>query len=152
MSLIIYELAAIAVVYVAFSVFVQRRLSNYKRIKEIKKEMDSKMKELRQMGSSASKDVIDAKQKEITSLASESMKHQLKPTFIILPVFFLLFYIALPMAFGPHTTVTVLSFTVPYTTFFVALAFVLGILSTITLTIYEKVSARPKPVPAQPTQ
>ena len=42
----IIALIAIAIVYVSFSVFAQRKIANYKRIKEIKKEMDAKMKEL----------------------------------------------------------------------------------------------------------
>ena len=145
----IIALAIVASVYVAFSVFVQRRLSNYKRIKEIKKEMDAKMKELKGLGASASREALALKQKEIMTLSSESMKHQIKPTLIILPIFFVLFYVALPMMFPMKSTVTVLGFTVSCGTFFVAVAFVLGILSTIVISIYEKISAKPAPqVPA----
>jgi uncharacterized membrane protein (DUF106 family) len=152
-NIFIIELILIAVAYVSFSVFVQRKLANYKRIKEIKKEMDSKMKELRAIGSNVEKEVLATKQKEITALASESMRHQIKPTLIILPIFFALFYVALPMAFPSAPKVTVLSYTVPYTTFFIAVSFVLGLLSTIVLGAYERVTAkRQQQASASPAQ
>ena len=140
-SVIILELMliVIAIVYVAFSVFVQRKLANYKRIKEIKKEMDVKMKELRTIGTDVKKEVLDLKQKEITALASESMKHQIKPTLIILPIFFALFYIVLPMFFPATLTITILSYTLQYKTFFIAVSFVLGLTSTILLGVYERI-------------
>lgn len=153
---IILELVLIAIVYVTFSVFVQRKLANYKRIKEIKKEMDIKMKELRTMGSNVQKEVMDLKQKEITALASESMRHQIKPTLIILPIFFVLYYVALPMFFPATFSVTVLSYTLSYKTFFIAVSFVLGLMSTVILAAYERMVAKRQQVattnPANPIQ
>ncbi len=142
----IIALIAIAILYVSFSVFAQRRIANYKRIKEIKKEMDAKMKELRAFEKDVSKEIVELKQKEITELASESMKHQIKPTLIILPIFFLLFYVLLPMLFPATLTVTVLSYTLPYKTFFIAASFVLGMLSSILLAAYERVTAKKQAV------
>ncbi|MHB1829975.1 MAG: EMC3/TMCO1 family protein [Candidatus Micrarchaeaceae archaeon] len=147
---ILPELAAIAIAYVLLTIVVQRKLINYKRIKEIKKEMDSKMKELKQMGTTATKDMTDAKQKEIMLLTSESMKHQIKGMIIILPISILLYYIALPALFPAQATVSVLSYTLPYKTFFIIVAFVLGLISTMMLSLYERaVAKRQQPVPAQ---
>ncbi len=150
MSFIVLELVLIAIVYVSFSVIAQRKIANYKRIKEIKKDMDIKMKELRSLGSSITKEALDVKQKEITALASESMRHQLKPTLIVLPIFFLLFYVALPALVPASTKISVLSLSLPYTTFFIAVSFILGILSTIALSVYERIAA--KKAQPQPTQ
>lgn len=147
---ILLELAAIAIAYVLLTLVVQRKLINYKRIKEIKKEMDSKMKELKQMGTTATKEMTDAKQKEIMLLTSESMKHQIKGMIIILPISILLYYIALPALFPAQATVTVLSYNLPYKTFFIIVAFVLGLMSTMLLSLYERaVAKRQQPIPAQ---
>ena len=85
---------------------------------------------------------MELKQKEITELASESMKHQIKPTLIILPIFFLLFYVLLPKLFPSTLTITVLSYTLPYKTFFIVASFILGMLSSILLAAYERVMAK----------
>ncbi len=147
---ILPELAAIAIAYVTLTIVVQRKLINYKRIKEIKKEMDSKMKELKQMGATATKEMTDAKQKEIMLLTSESMKHQIKGMIIILPISILLYYVALPALFPSQATVIVLSYTLPYRTFFIIVAFVLGLISTMLLSLYERaVAKRQQPVTAQ---
>lgn len=152
MDIIILELVAIAICYVSFSVFVQRKLANYKRIKEIKKEMDVKMKELRALGTDAKKEVLDLKQKEITALASESMRHQIKPTLLILPIFFLLFYVVLPHFFSAAPSIKVLSYTLPYNTFFIVVSFILGITSTILLAAYERIASRKQAQAANPVQ
>ena len=149
---VILVLVLIAIVYVSFSVFAQRKIANYKRIKEIKKEMDIKMKELRSFGKDVQKEVLDLKQKEITALASESMRHQIKPTLIILPIFFLLYYVALPYFFPSTLTVTVLSFVLPYKTFFIAVSFVLGLLSTIILSAYERITTKKQQQVTTPVQ
>ena len=152
LDIIILELVAIAICYVSFSVFVQRKLANYKRIKEIKKEMDVKMKELRTLGTDVKKEVLDLKQKEITALASESMRHQIKPTLIILPIFFLLFYVALPYFFPASLNIAVLSYTLPYKTFFIVVSFILGIASTILLAAYERIATRKQAQVTNPAQ
>ncbi len=137
------EIAVIAVLYVLLSVSIQRKLGNIKRIKEIKKEMNMHMADLKKAGSTMSKDEFAAKQKRITTLASESMRHQIKPTFIVLPIFFLLFYVVLPYLFPASTTpqIKVLSYSLTYGQFFIAIAFVVGILSTILIGIYDRMAA-----------
>jgi uncharacterized membrane protein (DUF106 family) len=137
------EIAVIAIAYVMLSVVVQRKASNYARIKQIKVEMNAKMAELKAMGKDATKELMAQKQKEITSLASESMRHQLKATFIILPIFFILFYVALPRMFpGTQPTINVMSFKLTYQTFFIAIAFIGGLLSSMLLAVYEKARSK----------
>ncbi len=137
------EIAVIAVLYVLLSVSVQRKLGNIKRVKEIKREMNEHMAALKKEGGTMDKEEFAAKQKRITALASESMKHQMKPTFIVLPIFFLIFYVVLPYLFPSESTahMTLFSFSITYGQFFIAVAFVVGILSTILIGIYDRIAA-----------
>jgi len=148
--MLVLELMLIAVAYVSFTLFAQRKFSNYKRIKEIKVEMDAKMKEFKQMGKDVSQELLLLKQKEITALASEQMRHQLRSTLIVLPVSALLFYVLLPMAFPTAPNITLFTFTLSYRTFFIVVSFILGLISAGIVAMYEKsVARKPKIVPAQ---
>lgn len=137
----------IAILYVLLSVLIQRKFVNRQRIKQIQAEMNAKMAELRKLEKNVSTEVMMAKQKEITALASESMRHQLRATLVILPIFFLLVYVALPYLFaGQPINATFAGFTFnSYRTLFVAIAFICGILATIIISLYDRIKA-PKPV------
>ena len=143
---IVLDIIVIAALYVTLSVVVQRKIGNFARMKEIRQEMNSKMSELRKMGKDVSSEVLKAKQAEIAALTSESMKHQLKPTLMILPVSLVLFYVALPMVFG-HQSVNINIFGITitsYTYLFIIVAFVLGMASTLTLSVYDRMAASRK--------
>ena len=47
--LVLFELLLIAIAYTLFSVFLQRKLSNMKRMREIQQAMNDKTKELAQL-------------------------------------------------------------------------------------------------------
>ena len=143
LNIIAAELVLIALVYVAISVAAQRKFSNIKRIKEIRTEMNAKLAEVKKMGNEASKEIMAEKQKEMAALTSEMMKHQLKSSFIILPVFVVLVYFALPYIFANESFSFIafgLAFT--YRTFFVAAAFTFGILSSVIIAGYDKMAAK----------
>ncbi len=150
---IVLDIIVIAALYVTLSVVVQRKIGNFARMKEIRQEMNSKMAELRKMGKDVSSEVLKAKQNEIAALTSESMKHQLKPTLMILPVSLVLFYVALPMVFG-HQPVNISIFGIAITSYsylFIIVAFILGLMSTIALSIYDRITA-PKKQQSGPLQ
>jgi uncharacterized membrane protein (DUF106 family) len=89
--------AAMALAYTLFSVAIQRKLSDPVRLQEIQLRMSAISKELNAMvRNNASKEAIAAKQKEIMPMMGESMKAQFKPMFIILPLFFLVYYVLVP--------------------------------------------------------
>ena len=97
MNIMAIELGLIAVVYVAITVMIQRRFSNIARIREIRSAMVNHQKDLKKMDKNTRQEVIAEKQKQMMDLTSEMMRHQLKASFIILPVSITLFYFVLPM-------------------------------------------------------
>jgi uncharacterized membrane protein (DUF106 family) len=135
------EITVIAVVYVLFSVFVQRKLIDMRRMREVQETIKAKSKELNDMvKQKASQEIMMAKQKEITSLLGQSMRSQLKPMFVVLPIFFVMYYLIFPAVFAtnPNVTVPILSMTVNYKTYFIALAFVLGLIMTAVLMLRDR--------------
>ncbi|MCL4380809.1 hypothetical protein M1141_00865, partial [Candidatus Marsarchaeota archaeon] len=88
-------------------------------------------------------DEISKKQKEVMPLVTSSLKMQLKPMFIIFPLFMLVYYVMLPHLFGQYSkdTITLFSFQLNYLMFFFAIVFLLGIISSIGILIYDKKQA-----------
>lgn len=133
------EMTVLAVVYVAFSVFVQRKLVNMKRLYETQNIIKEKSKELNELAKNkADSQLMLAKQKEITSLLSESMKSQFKPMFVILPVFIVVYYLIFPAVYPSDPNVTLLSMTFNYRYYFIIVAFVLGLLFSVALMINDR--------------
>lgn len=136
------ELVLFALAYVILTVIVQQKFSNVKRIREIAREMKQHQEDLKKKGQTMTTEEMNEKQKVMMSLTSEMMRHQLRASFVILPVSLLLFYFVLPYFFGsPSTTITVLSFTMPYRTFFIIVALILGIISQRIVTEYDRKQA-----------
>ncbi len=143
MNLIALELVLIALGYVAVSVIAQRKFSNVKRIKEIRTEMNEKMAKIKKMDKNTSREIMDAEQKQVAALTSEMMKHQLKASLIILPVFVVLVYIALPYEFASQPfNFALMGLQFTYRTFFVGASFVLGLASQAALALYDKAAAK----------
>lgn len=136
--LIIIPLVAVA--YVLVTVALQRKISNVERMRELQKSMKDKMKEVNAMvKSNADKTLIDAKSKELNAIASENMKHTMKSSLVVLPVMLVVFYYLLPLAFGSSSfTVDILSFKLDYRTYFILMAIVVGLASSLVLNLYDK--------------
>ncbi len=135
------EITVIAVVYVLFSVFTQRKLIDMKRMQEVQEVIKAKSKELNDMAKQrVSQEVLMAKQKEITTLLGQSMKSQLKPMFVVLPIFFVMYYLVFPAVFvtNPNVTVPIISMTMNYKSYFILVAFVLGLLLTGVLMLRDR--------------
>jgi uncharacterized membrane protein (DUF106 family) len=89
---------ALAIVYAASTVVLQRKLSNAKRMREINAKIQKVTKEMNQMVKNKAPEAeIAARQKEIMPLLHESMKSSLKPMFVVLPIFLVVYYLLLPM-------------------------------------------------------
>jgi uncharacterized membrane protein (DUF106 family) len=145
-SSIVLEVIVIAILYVIVSVTVQRKVGNFERMREIRKQLNEKMKDLRKLGNTASSAELKAKQDEITALTSESLKHQMKPTLLVLPISLVLFYVALPLVFGSQKVdVSLLGITLTsYQYLFVVSAFVCGLAATGILSMYDRMAASKK--------
>ncbi len=135
-------LIAIGIAYVAFSTFAQRKVGNPKKMRELQQRMNALSKELNQLvKSNAPKEEIAKKQSELMPLMSENMKTSIKPMLVILPVFFLLYYLVLPTTFHSIANEYVLflgSMKLNYMGVFFACVFILGIATSIIIMIYDR--------------
>lgn len=134
------EVTIIAIAYVIVSLTMQRKLVNPKLVYETQQVIKVKTKELNELSKNkASQDQLSAKQKEITTLLSQSMRSQLKPMFVVLPFFIVLYYVLFPMAFPSDPNITFLSMTFGYRSYFILVAFVAGIVSSTGIGVYDKI-------------
>jgi uncharacterized membrane protein (DUF106 family) len=133
------EVTILAIAYVLASVSLQRRLANPRKTYKMQDDIKKLTKELTELTKNKAAQVqIDAKQKEITGLLSQSMKSQLKPMFVVLPLFLALYYLVFPMIIPGTPNVTLFSMTLGYKTYFVAAAFVIGLIISMSLMAYDK--------------
>ena len=139
MDLLGIEVTVVAVAYVILSVMLQRKLANPRRTYEVQDIIKKKTNELAELSKNkADQAVLAAKQKEITGLLSESMKASMKPMFVVLPIFLVLYYLVFPNVFPSTLTVTLFSMNLGYKTYFVAIAFVLGFVISTSLMAYDR--------------
>ena len=138
---IVVLMLIIGVAYAAFSIFLQRKLINQKRIRELQLKVKELTKEMQEMAKR--KEDITAKQGELMPLMNESMKHQFKAMFVILPIFFIVYYVLLPNAFGAFNG-QVYNFFVPlsYTNIFFIAAFVAGMALSFGMQIRDRRKAK----------
>ncbi|MEM0074297.1 MAG: DUF2208 family protein [Candidatus Micrarchaeaceae archaeon] len=128
-----------AAAYVVFSIFLQRKLGNPKRLREIQNTIKAKSKELTELSKNhADPATLAAKQKELTPLLSETMKIQFKPLLVVLPIFIIIYYAILPMLVAPGTTVSLFSFTLSYQLYFIVFSFIFGIVASVAVSLYDK--------------
>ncbi len=139
MNIVLIELSVIAVVYVLFSVFLQRKLIDTRKQRKLQRDMQTKMDEYRSLTkNNAEKAKLDEKQKEISTLMSQNMRSTLKPALVILPFFIILYYVLLPNLFPITNTLTILTFKLSYREYFIIVAILLGVVSSLIITVYDK--------------
>ena len=140
MEVIAYEIIIIGVIYALFAVFIQRKLSNMDKMYEMQDTIKAKSDELMALtkAGNASKEVLDAKQKEVMGIVSQSMKNQLKPMFVVFPLFIIVYYYALPFAFAAAAASAIFPFALHYQTLFIVVTFIIGFLTSMTLMSMDK--------------
>ena len=139
MDLLGIEVTLVAVAYVLLSIGLQRRLANPRKTYEAQdriKKMTTELTELTK--NKADQALLSAKQKEITKVLGESMRSQMKPMFVILPLFLALYYLIFPAIFPSSFNVTLFSTTLSYKTYFIVVAFVLGLIVSTSMMAYDK--------------
>jgi len=128
---------------------MQRKLTNPRRNCEIQQQIKDKTKELNEMSKNkASNEQLATKQKEVTALLSESMRSQFKPMLVMLPVFFLVYYLVLPSIFPSDLMITVLSSSFDYKTYFIIVSFVFGFALSMGMMAYDKKRLAKAQIPA----
>jgi len=140
---IAFAIVAFGFAEVVLSVVIQRKLSNPKRARELQAKMKRLSKELQELSSSGSKEVLTAKQNEIMALMKENMGMMIKPMLVALPLFFILYYVVLPAGFGGFAGET-FTFIVPlnYTGLFFVTVLICGIISSLIITVYDRKKMR----------
>jgi uncharacterized membrane protein (DUF106 family) len=138
---------AICVVYTLGSVALQRKLTNPKRMREVQARVKQLTNEMNLLAkSNATKEMITAKQNEMMPLMSESMRTMMKPMFVVLPIFLVLYYVMLPALAAPlgvaggAKSVQLLFFTI---------TLVLGLISTAVILMYDRMKMKQESVVQQ---
>ncbi len=138
---IIASLAAVAVAYALFAIFIQRKLGNPRKSVRTQMLMNEKMKEIKEIANT-DKALFIEKQKEVSKMMTDNMKNQFKPILITFPLFLGLFYLVLPDAFtgflGTKTMITIMSIGLTYSQFFIAITFVIGLVVTMIFTSMDR--------------
>lgn len=141
---IVLILISLALGYTVLAIALQRKLSNPKKMRHLQNKSNQLSKELKElMKNKAPQEVMANKQKELMPLMSESMKTQMKPMLVVLPLFFLVWYVLLPMAFGQYSSDTI-NFIVPlgYKGIFFLVLFIGGMISSISIMVYDRKKAK----------
>lgn len=127
----------IAVAYTIGSLTMQRKLSHPKKQRDLQARLNALSKELNAMvKAKAPQDQIMAKQKELMPLMSASMRTQFKPMLVILPLFFIVYYGLLPW-FAGSLGLTTSGVSDVKLLFFITV-FVLGIISSVVVLLYDR--------------
>ncbi len=135
----------IGVAYALFSVFIQRRLSNVDKMYELRARMNAKTKELMAMAkANAPREQMSAHQQELTKVSMESMKNQMKPMIVILPVLVAIEYVVLPGIFSASTSFNIFGFVLSYQTFFIVVIIAVGLSISLSMSMYDRKRLRHK--------
>ncbi|MEM3841074.1 MAG: hypothetical protein QXN59_00030 [Candidatus Micrarchaeaceae archaeon] len=137
------ELAIIAIglAYTALSIFAQRKISDPRKIRAAQAKMKYHTAMLNEMvKNKRPQEEILAKQREIMPMMTESMKLQMKSTMIIIPIFFLLYYVLMPALFGSISkeTATFIVSGLNYRSLFFAVVLLSGMISAIIIMLYDR--------------
>ncbi len=90
-------IAVLAVAYTVGSIFIQRKLSNPKRMREIQAKVAELQKDMNAMlKAKAGQEELAAKQKEMMPLIGEQMKNSMKPMLIVFPLLIVVYYLLIP--------------------------------------------------------
>ncbi len=138
---VVLEILVAAVAYICIAITVQRRLSNMPKMYAMQAAVQVKAKELNDMAKAgADQAVLMAKQKEMSAMLMSSMKYQIRPLLVVLPMFLIVYYYLLPLGFAnaPFPHISILSLTLTYKTLFFYTVFILGLVISLSLTFRDK--------------
>lgn len=132
------EVTAVAAASVIVSASLQRKLVDQNENRRRQAAIKEKTKELTKLAEGKSDEsALAAKQKEITGLLSETMRAQMKPMFAVLPISLAIYYLVLPSVFPAALTISLFSMNLNYKTYFIIVAFVLGLVISTSLMAYD---------------
>ncbi len=139
------ELLGLAVVYSLLLVLFQRILINVDKMYELRAHMNKHQKHLMELSkNNASKEEIAEKQKMLMAASSESMRMQLKPMAVTLPLYALLYYFVLPTYFNAVPNLSLLGFSLSYRLAFIVFSIILTLVLQQLISLYDRRRLRDK--------
>ncbi len=132
----------IGIAYALFILKVQRRLTNPQKTRDIQSKIQSLTKEMNEMAKR--REDVTAKQAELMPLFKESMQLQMKSMFVILPIFFIIYYGLIPIAFGAFTNSYLTVYAIPfsYGTLFIGSAVIAALIMNVAIMMRDKAKAK----------
>lgn len=131
----------IGIAYAVFAIVLQRKINDPKKMRALQKQINDLTKEINEMAKR--KEDVTEKQKLIMPLMGDTMKLQMRTIFVVLPLFFLVYYGAIPFLYHPFfgTEYTII-YPMSYQTLFFATVFVLGFVLSFAILEYDKRKAK----------
>ena len=138
------EILAAALIYSLFAIAIQRILVDTRKMRELNLKIKEAQKELNDLiKSKAPQEHITNKNKEMMPLLSETMRKQMKPMIVLLPLSLIVWEVVVPRAFSnaAGTYVSVAGWKLGYTNFFIVSLFVIGFVMAMIIQLYDKKKA-----------
>ncbi len=137
---VIISITLMGIVYALFSIFIQRRLVNIDRMYELRAHMNAHTKKLIAASKAgATPQELSDHNQELNKITMESMRNQMKPMIVILPVLAVIEYLVLPYFFtSSNLSLTILGFVLNYQLLFIVVIFIAGILLSMTLSLMDR--------------
>lgn len=125
------------IAYAVFTLKLQRKIAHPQKTREMQAKIKALTKELNEMAKR--KEDITAKQAELMPLVKKSMSFQMRSMFVVLPLFFLVYYVAIPTVYGAFTLQYV-NFIIPmtYQSVFFFTILISGIVGSMVMLVHDK--------------
>lgn len=143
------EIVIAGVVYTIAAAVVQRKLVDPKKTRAIQDKIRVKSDEIKKlMKDNAPKDEISKKQAEMMPLVKESMGSSMKATIVLIPSFLVVYYLIIPYLFGGlggavfKLDILSATFNLQYRGLFFVTVFILGMITSIGILIYDRRRAK----------
>jgi uncharacterized membrane protein (DUF106 family) len=141
---LVLEIIVAALIYSVVAIVIQRLLVDTRRMRELNLKIKDHQKTLNEMiKSKAPQEHIANKNKEMMPLLSETMKRQMKPLIVLLPLSLIVWEGIVPIVFSSAagTYVALDGWKLGYTTFFIVSLFIIGFVMAIFIQMYDKEKA-----------
>jgi uncharacterized membrane protein (DUF106 family) len=137
------EIVGFAALYSIVAILIQRVIVDTKKMRELNLQVRELQKEMNELvKSKAPQEHIMNKNKEMMPLLSETMKKQMKPMLVLLPLSLIVYGAVVPFIFaGAKGTYIDFIWKLSYTTFFIVSLFIIGFVIAMFVQVYDKKKA-----------
>ena len=133
------EIILVAAAYSILLIALQRVIIDVDRMYELRAHMNTHQKHLMELTKrNATKEEIAEKQKSLMAVSSESMKMQMKPMIVTLPLYAVLYYLVLPRYFSNVPNFHIFSFTLNYGLAFIVFSLILTMVLQQLIAYYDR--------------